>query len=311
MQYQTENWMGFLPSVITSRSLTEICMPASHDSAAYKLDILHPIVTGDAHFLRLSYLLWLSSAAKHFTETWTLTQQYNIYRQLQSGIRVLDLRVAFDGKDLWLVHALSLIKLSKSLEDVREFIENHPTEVVIIRIKPGWEQRNTMNTETNRLEDEILFRLGEKNLITQNHGMPTLEECQNPGSPRILIVYDIPGKYFWPSSIVQSFWGDTNNIDELKDDINSTKKISKIPYIFQELSFTLTPTIEDIKTSAFRYLTFRNSRKSLKSFAEETNKLLIKELKRDPFNFSKFSFIAMDFPTQEAIIAVIALNYRV
>lgn len=306
---QTENWMGLLPEIVALRLITELCLPSSHDSASFKLNALHPIVTGDAPFLRLSYLLWPPSSIKHFTECWVLTQNLNIYDQLKSGIRVLDFRIAFDGEELWLVHAFSLIKLSDALRDVKKFIDTHPTEVVIIRTVPGWEHRNTMISETMRLETLVLDILGENNLITQNNAMPTLRECQQPGSPRILFVYNIPGKYFWPTSIIQGFWGTTNNINELNDEITSVKSLTKIPYIFQEVSFTLTPTGNDVKASLFKYLTFQKY-ESLKTFAAATNKLLIEDLKTDPVNFSKFSMITMDYPTQEAIIAIIALNYR-
>jgi len=306
MQFQTENWMGFLPASVTLRLLTEICLPGTHNSAAYTLDLLHPI-PDDNRYLKISPLLWFSPI-KYFAKLWILTQNVDIYRQLEMGIRVLDFRLAFDGEEFWLVHAFSLVKLSKVLKDVKAFIKTHPTEVVIIRAKPGWEQRNTMFGETNRLEVEVLNALGRKYLISQVSGMPTLNECQQTGAPRVLFIYEVPTIYFWPSSIVQNFWANTNDIEELREEVNSVKKMSKIPMLFQEISFVLTPTDKDVKTSLFKYLTYQRY-ENLKRFANKTNELLINELENDFVNFSKFSFITMDFANYKAIMAVIALNY--
>lgn len=312
MYHRTEDWMKFLPDVVTQRPLTEICMPMSHDSASYKLDISNLITTEDTRYLYLSYLLKISKSARRFVESWLLCQEHTIYKQLELGIRVLDLRVAFNGHDFWLVHSLTLLRLSLALEDIRKFIETHPSEVVIIKIKPGWEQRDTMNTETLRLESEIVSILGNHNLISPMRDMPTLAQCQRPGSPRILVIYgDAPTKYTWSEDVIEKIGGLTNDIDELKENIKFNKKIYKMTNIFREISFTLTPTRKDIKKSFFRRLTFKNPATipSLRKFAEKTNTLLVHQLKHNKQIFSKFSFISMDHITQEAIMSIILLNY--
>jgi len=308
MQNQTEHWMGFLPSLITARLITEICMPSSHDSGSYAIDFFHPIATDNNALLKLSYLIGFVSPVKYITRIWTLTQNLDIYGQLVSGIRVLDLRLAFDGERFWLVHAFSLVKLSKALKQIKLFMETHPTEVIIIRMKKGWEQRNTMYTETNRLEAFVIEKLGREMLMIPEHGLSTLQNCQKYNK-RILLVYEIPSYYFWPEYTVQGFWGNTNVVDELMDNINSAKTIPKRKEVFQEISFTLTPTKYDIEQSILKYITFRNY-KSLKTFAKVTNEILVNEIHDDPVNYSKFSVISMDYPSSEAIIAIIAMNYR-
>ena len=147
-----QNWMS---GISGERYLNEINMPGSHDSGMYKIQKLTDIALD--YTAGGSYLDYDSGAF------YATTQTKYIYQQLEEGARQLDLRlndwykakVGYgydwddDGKNLWVCHGTSsfggtyfavddngnLLSFDKVLEWVKDFLEKHPTETVILNMR--------------------------------------------------------------------------------------------------------------------------------------------------------------------------------
>lgn len=71
-----------------------------------------------------------------------LRQDYDIYQQLELGVRALDLPVAVNtvARHLYGVHVMLTISLVRILNDVKTFINKYPSEVVVLDLKKATER---------------------------------------------------------------------------------------------------------------------------------------------------------------------------
>ncbi len=93
-----ENWMSSLPDEVKDLRIDQILLPGTHDSAAYQWDYRRSII--DSQLMEILYpLITKSKSFRKFIKGTALAQNKNIYDQLNSGIRFLDLRVSLDPKD--------------------------------------------------------------------------------------------------------------------------------------------------------------------------------------------------------------------
>ena len=104
---RTQNWMAMVPGNVKFNFLS---LPGTHDSATS---------SGTAGS---------TSAAK--------CQDYSISEQLSKGCRALDLRPGFDKSDLTIYHGMTStgVTLSAALTNVKDFLDDNPTETVFIMI---------------------------------------------------------------------------------------------------------------------------------------------------------------------------------
>lgn len=304
-----KEWMKSLPSTILEKPLTSLVYPATHDSGSYKLNLCHPISTPEASYLKYTPGLVVFPPAVYFVESWTFTQNYSLYDQLNKGIRCLDLRIAYDKKDFWLVHMFTLISFSSVIKQLNTFIDENPSEIVLLRIKPGWEQHNTMNGQEHYLSDRLKIAFGDK-LIHQASAIPTLKECLD-ANQQVIVFYEgsVMGTVMWNmNAYINTYWANTDSLEILTSNITQfvNNQTVRPNDVLQEVSFVLTPQADDIKTSLIRMLTFRK-RDSLKKYAEEVRPL-INEMLMNP-NIRNFGIVSMDYPTDEIISTIINLNF--
>ncbi len=106
-------WM----SRFRSRSLNNLCLPGTHQSATYHIDRkLSPIP---------------------LVEGWSQCQGLDIETQLVGGVRLLDLRITSDTKtnEIWLHHnVVYCVKFKEVMETVRDFVVEHPSEIIILHL---------------------------------------------------------------------------------------------------------------------------------------------------------------------------------
>lgn len=129
--YRLNNWMEDLMPLIHDLPITQIKIPGTHDSATYA-------ITGESRAASCQ------KSAK-FTQLtvdprqWTLTQKKSIAQQLAMGCRFFDIRVSFEDKEgrFFTHHGLLAKSLPHELKAVKDFLELHPFEFIIIKIKPA------------------------------------------------------------------------------------------------------------------------------------------------------------------------------
>ena len=90
------------------------------------------------------------------------TQTYSIAQQLQSGARYFDLRVHKKGDKYVIFHSiLDGIEFCKVLDAIREFIQSHPSEVILL----DFQHFKDSQTEVKR---QLWEELGNRGLLVRN-----------------------------------------------------------------------------------------------------------------------------------------------
>uniref|UniRef100_A0A1I8H1D3 PLCXc domain-containing protein n=1 Tax=Macrostomum lignano TaxID=282301 RepID=A0A1I8H1D3_9PLAT len=114
--FDPANWMSQLPPAVAAMPLCQLALPGSHDSFASSFD-LNRSLGPDSPELLLALLN--NRLGRRLVLRWSKTQSLSLLRQLESGIRYLDLRVALIKGQFYLLH--SLVAISAVLLDFNHF----------------------------------------------------------------------------------------------------------------------------------------------------------------------------------------------
>ena len=205
-----ERWMSTCDAV-NYLTPAEFCFPGTHDSGAYQAPDFHPICSDNAMAISKARL---TSDFQKVATRWTITQPgCSIYCQLMNGVRSLDLRVArtiYEGKEeYYLIHTYAVCKLSDAINDIKRFVAEHPTEMVLMTVLPYYQ-----------CDDATLQKIFEKDLgqwlVPNVHGNST----------------------FLPTESVRSILGGGHRI------VGQYRYQSKTP-VFNKLWFSLAETTFD------------------------------------------------------------------
>uniref|UniRef100_A0A672IPS1 PI-PLC X domain-containing protein 2-like n=1 Tax=Salarias fasciatus TaxID=181472 RepID=A0A672IPS1_SALFA len=103
------DWMGSLPSKLSSMPLKHLAVPGSHDSFTYWVDVHAPVGPDQKPYVK--YLATMFSVlAKKVMVKWSMTQNLTFMEQLDAGIRYFDLRVSSkpgeSGTEIYFIHGL-------------------------------------------------------------------------------------------------------------------------------------------------------------------------------------------------------------
>ncbi|KNC84871.1 hypothetical protein SARC_02910 [Sphaeroforma arctica JP610] len=132
VEYQS--WMSDHYFQIQNRTLADLLLPGTHDSAGYRLlggtlyniDPLINILVRAATALHLPL--------EKMIVKWSQTQSVNIYQQLIGGVRYLDLRTVWDGRIWRIYHGVAGDPLTSILNSIISFQDNHRNEVLVIEL---------------------------------------------------------------------------------------------------------------------------------------------------------------------------------
>lgn len=135
------DWMAGLDDEV---AINELYIPGSHDSGA-----LHS-------FLGIS----------------GKCQSYGIAEQLHFGVRLFDIRLQLRDNNLAVVHSFVDQKLSFEavLDEIKSFLEENPTEFIIISIKEDADAENSTLAFEGAVEDMLREKLG--SLLSENTAVP-------------------------------------------------------------------------------------------------------------------------------------------
>ncbi|CAN0208596.1 unnamed protein product, partial [Ectocarpus fasciculatus] len=115
----TTEWMKAYAPALANLKLSEMSLPGTHDSGTAKMN--NPVVS-----------------------PWATTQNLGVLSQLKAGVRVLDLRCGYVGREaqkndrvqdgIAVVHDKyrTSLSLRKALECVKGFVQAHPSELVLL-----------------------------------------------------------------------------------------------------------------------------------------------------------------------------------
>lgn len=129
---------------IRSKQLYELMLPGTHNSCAYKVNYSIPTKFSSKLFDCLVPII-----GPCFISKWVLNQTKNIKEQLNHGIRTLDIRISYN-KQFYISHTFGLSSIESFFSQVKEFLRENPTEIVVILAKADYDNRESMNAVVER-----------------------------------------------------------------------------------------------------------------------------------------------------------------
>ncbi|XP_037123708.1 PI-PLC X domain-containing protein 1-like [Syngnathus acus] len=181
------DWMSQLPDELLDVSLWNLAIPGSHDSMSFCLDMSSPVVESESWLLNVMDKL-APCLIRPCVFRWATTQQADLCRQCDLGIRFLDLRIARKPKEcskLFFAHGIYTRKTVKeALDELATWLDAHPKEVVIVCCSHFSCLTPSDHTE---LVEYIISRFGPKLCSPQDR--PTLRSCWSK-CQQVIISYD-------------------------------------------------------------------------------------------------------------------------
>jgi hypothetical protein len=248
------------------RALGELTLPGSHDSATqYLSPKLQPGRAGQLP-------RWLDDAVKlaesigvpadELVRRWARAQSTRVGEQLRMGARYVDLRSGWDGdQGVWRAHhALEGQAVNEILEEIKVFLVEQPSEVVIVELShfygdPSESEVALLATSTTEIFGRLLapypgdaraalyeMKLG-KDYVDVNH--------------RAIVVFENAdvGKKFklWPRSTLTNTYADSDDARAMasfnRDVVAAFNEKSFRDDALLKLSWTLTPQASTIVRS--------------------------------------------------------------
>lgn len=120
-------WMTNLSPVIRELPLIYIAIPGSHNTMMNQVMKDSPAAPDAPRGLRMLYQLFPTCV-----QNWIVTQTYGIRQQLEHGIRYLDIRTSYRKGQFMFCHGLYSCDSLQPLEEINQFLEAHPKEIVIL-----------------------------------------------------------------------------------------------------------------------------------------------------------------------------------
>lgn len=195
LEYPRRGWMSH-PHV-QKRKLFEVTLPGTVSSGSYA------IVGEDA-----------TAAGRQAYGV--VSQNLDFYQQLELGIRLFDIRVAYSSEAglVYVSHGALMIPLATALKDMRKFLEEHQREVIVLdvhkdvdadslHLKPLLEEESANSRVPGQLVHEAVACEMEEMLVSYKTlaKLPGNEKAENP---TIGALTDLGARvvYFWHSQQV-------------------------------------------------------------------------------------------------------------
>ncbi|GAA54486.1 PI-PLC X domain-containing protein 3 [Clonorchis sinensis] len=303
-------WMTNLPAEIARQPLNLLAIPGSHDS--FTSAITHysvPSPDGDAYKL-VRHLP--QCIAGRVLPPWTITQAFSLAKQLQMGIRYLDLRVAVrPGKSasqqFYLVHGQYVCPIVDDLRAVADFLRSHPREVVLLDCNHCYDFATQQEVVT--FEETVCGVVGSF-LCPWNATVPTLEEIWKNGKQILFFscLRSVGTKDFWPGWQISSLWPNTIYVDKMIQylDEHYGPTYVRSPDKFYVFQGVLTPTAGYIVCHPFG---------SVRRLARIANKAFVQWIQAEKrvagihgLNITLMDYVGVDSP--DYVQNVVQLNYK-
>jgi len=184
-----DGWMSH--PAVQKRKFYDVTLPGSVNSGTYA-------ITGD-------------SAVATANPYGTVSQNLNLYHQLELGIRAFDIRVGYssDSQLVYVSHGSLMVPISLAMQDIRRYLEEHTREVVVLDVKKDpkgdpshmqalvEEEKNPKRIPGQLVHEAIACEL--KEMIAKYSVLNKLPDGEIAENPTIGALTDVGGQvmYFW------------------------------------------------------------------------------------------------------------------
>jgi len=233
---RSDRWMKDLSHILQDVKLSNIKIPASHDSGTYAIndsnsDSYSVDITSDPVMALIPTLVNIFSAyhlnttnIKSFVAPWVRTQKCSIVDQLNHGLRHFDLRVCRDTDLIFkLCHALNAKPVAEELLAIKAWSDDHPSELISLDFNHlyGFSTLAIHQAFAN----VTLSILGSENIASELTFNNTYSEFRDANKRFKLFYansYLAPLLLAEPSSNMVTPWPNVQNLDLLKLSLNTT-----------------------------------------------------------------------------------------
>jgi hypothetical protein len=196
-----DRWMGMIDGLM-DRTLADITLPGTHDSAAYWLN-----GCDDEDCRGPDFIVWWDGGEWLLSDEFendlaydlARTQNRTVLQQLNGGIRSFDLRVTERAGNFYVYHGLIGRPLITVLQDIRTFMEQSEHEFVVVGVSHLATGRNDGNKKAfepelhrllmQQLVDQLGPYLHPRNGRSQADLRATRLEQVVAEGPKVLVVY--------------------------------------------------------------------------------------------------------------------------
>lgn len=193
----------------------------SHDSSTFGLDKTLELGKSENWFLRfLANNKITGCIVKEIAYKWAVAQSKGYTEQLELGIRYFDLRTEKRNKDslYYFVHGLYGPKVFDCMNEINEFLEKHPKEVVLLDFNHFY----TMEDADHEAVVKTVLEIFGKKICPWHNDLPVRLSLADmwKNDWQVLMFYandDMALKHeqLWPSSYMPSPWANTMDIKSL------------------------------------------------------------------------------------------------
>ncbi|KAL9647347.1 hypothetical protein ABK040_011712 [Willaertia magna] len=177
------HWMRDQYELIKDKKLKDIAMPGTHDSATCDINSSSELGEGQS---------WMSlPGVSSFVYKLAKTQDLTIKEQLMIGVRYFDLRIIAHRTDFYTTHGLISTRLKTILRDIKEFMDTHPYEVIILEFNAHHKFINNDHARLGKLMYEtFMFLMAAPHLYAEASFSEFVEKNQ-----RIIVMYNYQPLY--------------------------------------------------------------------------------------------------------------------
>lgn len=170
------NWMSQNKSQLDNKTLGQIIIPGTHYSNAYGINNTLPICKGETNPKSMSRNAKVAKVEKQSKDLnhddfieYLNTQDTDIYHQLNSGIRYLEMQICMQNDSFYTSNYYIGASLTDIIQQINKFIAENPNEILIIDLDNNTRDENGFINETHSLElDTIIKKSFNKLLITKS-----------------------------------------------------------------------------------------------------------------------------------------------
>lgn len=127
------NWIEANYDYLKNKKINDIILPGTVNSFSFNPNFNENTEKEESVFKFLRKLKNVIPSLKSIFESWVKHQEYDIYKQLKIGIRVLDLKVTFFNKKWYTSNILLNDKVEEILNQINRFIKENPKEFIVIK----------------------------------------------------------------------------------------------------------------------------------------------------------------------------------
>lgn len=224
--WSNSHWMGDVAGNIGDRMIKDVVLPGTHDSGTYDITATSTIAPAQdiPSWVNAVYGLGLAGVGiASVIADWAKAQPLDILKQLNMGIRYLDLRVVYNGDDYYICHGMYSAPVNDVIAQVNTFISQNPREILILDFNHLYQMPDPATNEP--LVQRMLNAFGSKMAPSIFTACSTLNDLWANGY-QVIALYanaDTVAQHaqLWSQDQISSPWPNTTDLGKLKSDLDT------------------------------------------------------------------------------------------